>query len=66
MSITKIFAIGWPQGPELLIILVIVLLFFGGSKLPALMRSMGRGVGEFKSGLNEGKAEAKAVEGEKA
>lgn len=33
---------------ELLIILVIVLLLFGGKKIPELMRGLGRGVKEFK------------------
>jgi sec-independent protein translocase protein TatA len=37
---------------ELLIILAVLLLLFG-HQLPTLMRSMGRSVGEFKSGLNE-------------
>ena len=33
--------------PELIIILVLILIFFGANRLPALMRSMGRSVGEF-------------------
>lgn len=37
------------------LILVIVLLFFGGSKLPELMKGVGKGVGEFKKGVEEGK-----------
>ncbi len=40
--------------PELVIILVIVLLVFGGSKLPKLARSMGQAQKEFKQGLEEG------------
>lgn len=40
--------------PELVIILVIVLLVFGGSKLPKLARSMGQAQKEFKAGLSEG------------
>jgi sec-independent protein translocase protein TatA len=40
--------------PELVIILVIVLLVFGGSKLPKLARSMGQAQKEFKTGLAEG------------
>ncbi len=38
---------------ELLIVLVIVLLVFGGAKLPKLARSLGRAQKEFKTGLNE-------------
>lgn len=39
---------------ELLIILVILLVLFGGSKLPQLARNVGRAQKEFKSGLDEG------------
>ena len=38
---------------ELLIILVIVLVIFGGAKLPKLARSLGRDQKEFKTGLTE-------------
>ena len=40
--------------PELIIVLLIVLLVFGGSKLPKLARSMGQAQKEFKKGLSEG------------
>lgn len=43
-------------GPELLIVLVVVLVLFGGSKLPKLARSLGQAQNEFKSGLKEGAA----------
>lgn len=46
------------RGPELIIILVIVLLLFGGKKLPELMKGLGKGVKEFKdaqSGEDEDK-----------
>ena len=41
-------------GPELIIILVIVLVLFGGAKLPKLARSLGQASNEFKAGLSEG------------
>jgi sec-independent protein translocase protein TatA len=42
-------------GPtELIIILLIVLLIFGGAKLPKLARSMGQAQREFKKGLDDG------------
>jgi len=40
--------------PELLIALVIVLLLFGGAKLPKLARSLGQAQKEFKQGMDEG------------
>lgn len=41
-------------GTQEVIILAIVLMFlFGASRLPSLMRSMGRSVGEFKQGLRD-------------
>ena len=43
--------------PELIIILVIVLLLFGSTKIPQIMRGMGSGIGEFKKGLKEGDQE---------
>lgn len=36
-------------GPELLLIGVVVLLLFGGKKLPELMRGLGKGINEFKN-----------------
>lgn len=38
---------------ELILIAGIALLLFGGKKLPELMRGLGRGVREFKEGINE-------------
>jgi sec-independent protein translocase protein TatA len=46
---------------ELLIILVIVLILFGASRLPDLARSLGSSVKEFKKGVNEVKEEATAA-----
>jgi sec-independent protein translocase protein TatA len=40
-------------GPELLIILAILLVIFGASRIPTLARSMGRSTQEFKKGLKE-------------
>jgi sec-independent protein translocase protein TatA len=40
---------------EHLLIVGVVLLLFGGAKIPQLMRGLGRGVGELKVGLEEGK-----------
>ena len=60
---THLLAIGLPAGPEWLIILLVILLFFGGAKIPQLMRGVGKGVGEFQAGLTQGKrALSKAME----
>ena len=44
------------EGPELLIVLAIVVLVFGSTQLPKLARSLGQAQKEFKKGLNEGAA----------
>ena len=49
-------------GPELLIILLVVLLFFGATRLPSLARSLGASAKEFKEGLEEGSEEEEAAE----
>jgi sec-independent protein translocase protein TatA len=43
-----------PGGSELLLVLAIVLLLFGGTKLPALARGLGQSVKEFKKASREG------------
>ena len=63
MDTTNLLAIGLPVGMEWIIVLVVVLLFFGGAKIPQLMKGIGKGVGEFQSGLHQGKrALTKAME----
>ncbi len=41
--------------PELLIVLVVILVLFGGSKLPQLARSLGQAQSEFKEGIKDGR-----------
>ena len=50
--------IGWT---EIIIIALIVLLLFGGKKIPELMKGLGKGVRSFKDGM-EGKSEEKPGE----
>lgn len=45
------------RGMQLLIVVLVVLLLFGGKKIPELMRSMGKGVHAFKQGLADAKEE---------
>lgn len=44
---------GLPGGPEMIVILLIVVLLFGANKLPKLARSSGQAMGEFKKGREE-------------
>lgn len=39
--------------PELIVIILVVILLFGGRKIPELMRGLGRGVKEFKDAVNK-------------
>ncbi|WP_423147424.1 twin-arginine translocase TatA/TatE family subunit [Rubrolithibacter danxiaensis] len=39
-------------GPEIILIIVAILLLFGGRKIPELMRGLGKGVKEFKNAQN--------------
>lgn len=48
------------RGPELIIILVVVLLLFGAAKLPQLARSLGASAKEFKKGVEDGVDEDEA------
>lgn len=57
--------------PQLIVILVIVLLLFGGRKIPELMKGVGKGVRAYKEGLNElekdmNETDKKATEAKKA
>jgi sec-independent protein translocase protein TatA len=44
---------GIPAGPELLIILLVLVLLFGANKIPKLARSTGQAMGEFKKGREQ-------------
>ena len=56
MSTHNIFGLAF-GGPELIVIVLVVLLLFGGRKIPELMRGLGRGVKEFKDATqDDGKA----------
>ncbi len=62
-------------GPEMILIFFVILLLFGGKKIPELMRGMGKGVREFndardsvakefKEGMKEGDKEKIKIENE--
>ena len=47
MNMLSVYLFGLPGGPELLLIAFVVLLLFGGKKLPELMKGLGKGIREF-------------------
>ncbi len=50
-----------PSGSEWIIIGLVILLLFGGKKIPELMKGLGKGVKSFKEGVNEAKEEINKV-----
>ncbi len=46
---------GLPGGSEWILIVLVILLLFGGERLPGLLRGIGLGYGELQRGLEEGK-----------
>ena len=59
MTLNGILAL-WTLGTgEIIAIVVIILLLFGGKKIPELMRGLGKGVKSFKQGMNEVEDELK-------
>lgn len=55
-----VFGLG---GPEVIFIALVVLLLFGGKKIPELMKGLGKGVKSFKDGMNGKEEEKDAGEG---
>ena len=52
--IPLIFGLGTP---EVIIIMLVIMLLFGGKKIPELMRGLGKGAKMFRQGMDEAKAE---------
>lgn len=46
--LANILLFGMPGGPEWLIIILFVIIFFGAKKIPELARGLGKGIREFK------------------
>ncbi len=53
----SIFLLSMPGGSEWILIIIVVLLMFGGKKIPELMRGIGRGMREFNDAKNNVKSE---------
>lgn len=56
MNNVLLFALG---APEIVLIALVVLLIFGGKKIPELMKGLGKGVTSFKKGLKDVEDEIK-------
>ena len=50
---SQLFLLGMPGGWELIVIILVVVLLFGGRKIPELMKGLGQGMKEFKKARNE-------------
>lgn len=57
----KMLFLGGIGAGEIIIIALVILLLFGGKKIPELMRGLGKGVRSFKEGMNEAKEEAQGI-----
>ncbi len=55
--LNNIFLLSMPGGSEWILIIIVVLLMFGGKKIPELMRGVGRGMREFTDAKNNVKSE---------
>ena len=49
---------------EIVLIVLVILLLFGGKKIPELMKGLGKGVKSFKQGMNEVEKEIKELDEE--
>jgi len=55
--LTSLLFIGGLGGWEIMVILLVVLVFFGANKIPEIARGMGKGIREFKDATKEIKSE---------
>ena len=48
-----VLLVGLPSGPELMVIVFVIVLLFGAKKIPELARGLGKGIREFKDASKE-------------
>ena len=63
LAITFLGMIG---GPQIILIIAVVLLLFGGRKIPELMKGLGSGIKEFKNATKEEEEKPKVEKEEKS
>ena len=61
MLLTNTF-LGMIGGPQIILIIAVVLLLFGGRKIPELMRGLGSGIKEFKNATKDEEENAQVEE----
>lgn len=64
-GMNRLLFIGGLGMSEVLVIALVVLLFFGGKKIPELMKGLGKGVRSFKDGMKEIEKDIEATPAEK-
>ena len=64
MNTLAVFPLSLVGGWEVLIIALLILLLFGGKKIPELMRGLGKGIKSFKEGMKEVEGEMKEIKKE--
>lgn len=65
MMLSLIF-LGMIGGPQIILIIAVVLLLFGGRKIPELMKGLGSGIKEFKNAAKEEEAKPQVEEEKKS
>ena len=63
--ISSVVFLGMIGGPQIILIVLVVLLLFGGRKIPELMRGLGSGIKEFKNATKEDEDDASKIEKKK-
>jgi len=63
--ISLVVFLGMIGGPQIILIVLVVLLLFGGRKIPELMRGLGSGIKEFKNATKEEEEDPSKIEKKK-
>lgn len=58
IGVSSLVPLQVPVGPELLVILLVLVLLFGANKIPKLARATGESIGEFRRGRMESEVDA--------